>query len=979
MKPKMQPMVSLALFLAAALCCAVPQSAWSIPPGLLFHLSFDKLNTKADFAAGDPEPTEEINLEIRSVEGVKGAGLLQKHGERCSYQVPGNLDASQGSYSVWVKPLNWDGHSGKFRHFLTITGVDNYRMLLYLYPIGDEAVINYIQINAKTPEEATWRAGAPVDILQQGKWTHLVSTWDAHSVRVYANGKRVGEGLVSSPLPKADTGLFTVCPIEFWKHPRWSDPEEQTICDEVRVFDRALTDDEVLDLYAAEAPGGLVNLQPTLSLEMKPDYFAKSISVTVRPAHLDAAWKARLKQGAQITLIVREPRGVELASQTGPPPEAPVALAVPDWVDGDYTAEAALAAEGQRLTATATLTKPPTPWLPPEKDWRADRVLEPWTPLEREGHAIRYWNGQVSLPGALPAQITSRDGELLAAPIRLEAGEAASWDAPQVIEEEAYRVTVKGGGSLGQLSATYETLMEFDGLIRADLTLTPPAAGVEIDSLALEIPLRADVAQYYRNPTCQDWDGGDLAEETFIPYAWLGTQERGLSWFMESTENWRIGEGQPAMTIHREGEAVTVRLHLISEPTRVTRALTYTVGFEATPVRPVDPHMYDLRFASGPQVKGVNMFVYGWGPQISYLNGRLIAQDPEGQRALIDGWRAKGMETRSYTCTQCTANISPEYRFFAEEWNQPYGASFSGYKRVGDNAPYSMVPVCPRSSFADFLVWCVKEHVRNDWGGGIYTDIDGAKPCDNRAHGCGFTDVFGRSGRTWPLYAHRGLSRRIYAACHDAGKSYLAHAHSNWYSLFNAFNDGWCPGEQYSSKVLGKPSFYMDDIPDRVWRTEFCTPTTGVTTFLLPQLGRLAGKEALQDPGPSECCWAAAMCYGAPLWAGSVTRQVTEDVWAAQMDFGMADVEFVPFWRQGEFVASEPQVRISLWRKPGKRLVVVTNWGDEDQRVQMRRAAGGSPQFRAAWKAEDLSVNNGVASFTLPAKRGALVMVTGLE
>lgn len=979
MTSKTRATTVIAIVLSAVLFCALPHAARAIPDGLLFHVSFDRLNTRADLAAGDPEPTTEINLEIRSAEGVKGAGLLQQPGERCSYQVLGNLDTSQGTYSVWVKPLNWDGHSKKFRHFLTVTGVAEYRMLLYLYPIGDEAVVNYIQVNPKTPEDATWRAGAPVDMLGQNEWTHLVSTWDARSVRLYANGKRVGEGLVSSPLPKADTGLFTVCPIEFWKHPKWSDPEEQTICDEVRLFDHALSDDQVLDLYAADVPGGLEGLEPTLVLAMEPHYFGKSISIALRPAHLDDAWTSRLERGAQVTLTVRDPAGVELTTWTGPLPQEPRAVPVPEWLDGDYTADAALSADGERLTASATLTKPPTPWLPPQKDWRADRVLEPWTPLERDGRTIRYWNGEISLPGPLPAQITSRGGELLASPVRLVGGEAAAWDAPQVIEDKPYRITVRGTGRLGAISVSYETLMEFDGLIRADLTLNPPAGGVEIESLALEIPLRAEVARYYRNPTCQDWEGGEIVEETFIPYAWLGAEERGLSWFMESTENWRIGEGQPTMTVRRDGDAIIVRLHLISEPTRVTRELTYTIGFEATPVRPVDPRMYDLRFAGGPQVKGVNMFVYGWGQQISYLNGRIIAHDPEAQRAFIDKWRAKGMETRSYTCTQCTANISPEYAFFAQEWNQPYGSSFSGYKRVGDDAPYSMVPVCPRSTFADFLVWCVKEHVRNDWGGGIYTDIDGAKPCDNPVHGCGFTDVFGRSGRTWPLYAHRGLSRRIYAACHDAGKAYLSHAHSHWYSLFNAFNDGWCPGEQYSSKVLDNPTFYMDGIPDRVWRTEFRTPTTGVTTFLLPQLGRLAGKAALDDPGPSECCWAAAMCYGVPLWAGSVTRQVIEDVWAAQMDFGMADVEFVPFWRQEEFIASDPQVRISLWRKPGRRLVIVTNWTDEDKTVQMRLAEGGSPQFRAAWKAEDLSVADGTATFTVPAKRGALVTVEGIQ
>ena len=230
--------------------------AWSLPSGLTFYVSFDKLTTDADFAKGDPHSTLTANLELRSAEGVRGAGLLQHKGERCSYPIDGNLDTSQGTFSIWVKPLSWEGHSGKFRHFLTVVAGPTYRQLVYLYPVGDEAVFNYIQVNAGTPEEATWRGGAPVDILQRKEWTHLAATWDAHAVRLYANGKRVGEGLVAAPLPKITAGDFTLCPVDYWNNAQWGDPDEQTICDEVRVFDRALTDDEVLDLYALDVPGG---------------------------------------------------------------------------------------------------------------------------------------------------------------------------------------------------------------------------------------------------------------------------------------------------------------------------------------------------------------------------------------------------------------------------------------------------------------------------------------------------------------------------------------------------------------------------------------------------------------------------------------------------------------------------------------------------------------------------------------------------
>ena len=659
--------------LAALLSTGIGLGA--IPPGLLFHVSFDKLTATADVAGGSATSTFAESLELRPAEGIRGAGLLQQPGDRCSYEIKGNLDTRQGSFSIWVKPLNWDGHSQKFRHLLVATPGPELTMLVYLYPIGDEAVFSYIRVGARTPQDATWRAGAPVDMLKRNEWTHVVSTWDATGVRLYANGQRVGEGLVGRPLPAASTGSFTICPIDFWRHAQWGDPQEQTICDEIRIFDHALTDEEVLDLYAGEVPGGLAGLEPKLAVELTPDDVGRRLDVEWRPAHLTSEWRERLAQGGTVTLTVRDPAGHDLLARTVPATTNSIGVPVPAWTDGEYRATAELTAGGNRLGGSAALTKPPTPWLPAQRDWRADRVLTPWTPLRRDGTAVHYWNGEAALPGAFPTRLSSAGEALLAGPVRLSGTAAAVWEAPAVLEEEPFRVAFDGRGGLGDLTATHATLIEFDGMLRVDVRLTPPPSGAQLASLTIEIPLRAEVARYYRNPVCCEWDGKSLDERDFKPYGWLGSERCGLAWFMESAANWSVGENQPAVTLRREGDAVIVRLHLISTPTALPGELAYTIGLQPTPVRPLAPDLYDRRFASGPQFKGSNLFVYGWGQQLAALNGGLIAFDPAAQRRLVDRWRADGKESLAYTCAQCTANASPEYRFFRAEWNQPYGAT----------------------------------------------------------------------------------------------------------------------------------------------------------------------------------------------------------------------------------------------------------------------------------------------------------------
>ena len=50
-----------------------------------------------------------------------------------------------------VKPLNWEGHSKKFRHILVVTDGPLYRMMVYLYCVGDEAIWAEPRITSENP------------------------------------------------------------------------------------------------------------------------------------------------------------------------------------------------------------------------------------------------------------------------------------------------------------------------------------------------------------------------------------------------------------------------------------------------------------------------------------------------------------------------------------------------------------------------------------------------------------------------------------------------------------------------------------------------------------------------------------------------------------------------------------------------------------------------------------------------------------
>jgi hypothetical protein len=174
--------------------------------------------------------------------------------------------------------------------------------------------------------------------------------------------------------------------------------------------------------------------------------------------------------------------------------------------------------------------------------------------------------------------------------------------------------------------------------------------------------------------------------------------------------------------------------------------------------------------------------------------------------------------------------------------------------------------------------------------------------------------------------------------------------------------------------VVGQPAFYMDGIPDAVWRSEFYSATAGVATFLLPELGRLGGAQEMKDRGPSACCMAAAMVHGVPIWAGQINDEVVAEVWKAQRGLGVEEAEFLPFWKQRQITCSDPKVRVSVWQKPDRCLIVVANFGDEAKTVELRSLRPAA--FERAWQVQGFSALDGAARLTVPAKRGVLLKAT---
>ena len=144
-----------------------------------------------------------------------------------------SLDLTTGmTLAAWVRP----SARGGWRSVLVKESVNRLSYGLYARPSG----------HVFTTAEHGLRGGSA---LRRNRWSHLAMTWDGLIMRVYVNGAEVSRSaLVGTAKPSGG-------PLRIGGNAIWPEFFKGTI-DEVRVYDRALTANEIAqDRDAAVTPG----------------------------------------------------------------------------------------------------------------------------------------------------------------------------------------------------------------------------------------------------------------------------------------------------------------------------------------------------------------------------------------------------------------------------------------------------------------------------------------------------------------------------------------------------------------------------------------------------------------------------------------------------------------------------------------------------------------------------------------------------
>ncbi|HUU58600.1 MAG TPA: hypothetical protein VMZ50_03575, partial [Phycisphaerae bacterium] len=420
---------------------------------------------------------------------------------------------------------------------------------------------------------------------------------------------------------------------------------------------------------------------------------------------------------------------------------------------------------------------------------------------------------------------------ILAAPMRLEVrrgGKVLPVKAKlKFAETKPHRVVAESAWSAGPLNGRTTTEFDYDGAAKVTLDLAP-TGGEVVDALDLVIPLKdveaplmhvcADGLRFNYGGIVPAGEGtvwtskaasrGNLIG-TFVPYVFVGGEERGLVWFASNDADWvvDVSERTPALALERRGGALVLRVRLIQKPAALKRPRKIIFGLQATPAKPM-PSDPDWRtWGWGYTAKGgFNIVLLGmvpyWGgdyygvfpKERDFEVVRRIAQtikEGKDNKEFFDRYVAKYPEKKAeilwssrsrdkdaiipYTNLRGAVLDTPEWRVYQDEWlHYDYQPDQRSPRPGWQGTDFHVIPTRSRQ---DFLLYYYREFLRNGFDG-IYWDNINIYANMNPDFGRGYVREDGQFQPDTDIWELRQLARRTAVMFHQLGKRNLTMPHT---------------------------------------------------------------------------------------------------------------------------------------------------------------------------------------------------------
>ncbi|MEM2936012.1 MAG: DUF6067 family protein [Candidatus Bathyarchaeia archaeon] len=607
-------------------------------------------------------------------------------------------------------------------------------------------------------------------------------------------------------------------------------------------------------------------------------------------------------------------------------------------------------------------------WLG-SKEGITDKVLPPWTPIKirRQGDTlmINPWGRSYEFGGLpFPTQIETKGASILRRPIEVKAkvdGKGVIWKKVflRLTKKTQAKVSFHQRASGNDLTLFGRTQVEYDGMVRVEWELKPQRL-LQLEELTFEICMPAQYAKYlYHFPGKwgSAYNAGELPAQGFVaefrPFIWLGDEERGLAWFSESDENLFNSNPNQVTEITRVGNEVTLRLRLVNIPIQLNpeggrgkTRLAYAFGLQATPVKPVTKDVWDYR------ITHVSQGTFGAETRLNIKDETLDRLKELGVKTLV--FHEHWTDIEGYTSTTYGDDLRKLVKACHERGIQLllyFGFLISDlapeWPLLGDDCivlpkrgyfPYNYPPqpvqnayiVCYRSIWQDFLAEGIARLMDEYDIDGVY--LDGTEypwPCENRRHGCGYKKPDGSIGKTYSIFDTREMMKRIYTIVKTRKPEGQVNVHNSTCMTIPtlAWATSYWDGEQFGGISPGP--FALEVIPLDAFRTEFMGHQWGVPAEFLCYDKPFTYREAyaftlLHD----------VLVRGAGL---SPSLELESALWRLSDEIGRKECEWLPYWRNSDYVRVNPEGSyVSLYKHPKNGvLAVISNLSREEAELEV--------------------------------------------
>lgn len=404
---------------------------------------------------------------------------------------------------------------------------------------------------------------------------------------LYADGKNVGSIPVDIEVKAEELGEY-IC-----------DAAEGSRTLSFVVRDRALDPDEIKDeAQAGRGVSGTLKWYPSenaIAAELSfPVSLAKSGEPTVKVYGPDNALAAEFKLPRKGSYVVSSGKNPMITLHDK--------LVLPRF-PGKGRCRMTLEVKGEKAPVIdRTFKALRFPWFRTELG-NDDIILPGFKPLQVSENCVSPVGRTYEIGGnGLPSEMVSLGKSILSRPVELIAEKGG---VKRLVAGGEVEFTGKSDTAVEYKSRGGEVAVngriEQDGLIILDLGFDE---GFDADRVYMDVTLAKEFAELFHacgeglrsNPAGRIPDGtgrvfGSRAipqshSDNFIPYCWIGTDDRGVCYAADVDRGWIHDPKRDALELHRRADGdVTLRLNLLNARPENRRAITLCL--QATPLKPV--------------------------------------------------------------------------------------------------------------------------------------------------------------------------------------------------------------------------------------------------------------------------------------------------------------------------------------------------------------------------------------------------------